>query len=256
MWGRPTIPRAVRLFYPVTLGGWPLAVEDLDEPDGGTFYRPERPNWISGSGVPDPGAGDEDDYYMDTNAEPPEWYGPKGEEDEDGDGDWGDPTLLPSAGDGEWIHGSGDPDDDYDGDDGDFYLDTSEMAWWGPKAAGLWAKTGPHFVRESWVTLTDGPGALGFFSLPACELAVGNSEETGALAADAWIELADADRNIFLTIHAASLTTDGGQAIRTGSAPFLLRVSLLPKRIERVRWKIVGDKGLKWSGAGGLTRLF
>jgi hypothetical protein len=251
MWGLPNIPRAVRLIVPPVSGTWPIDVLPLDEPDGGTFYRPASATWHSGTGAPSTSLGDEGDYYMDLDPDTPEWYGPKGEEDEEGDGDWPGPTALKDPGPGDWLHVAGEPDDD--GIDGDYYLDTTDMAWWGPKADGSWVGTGPVFVyEENWVTLVNGPSALGYFSAPACILRVGDSN---AQTADAWLELVDDNYKRIVLAHACSISAEGGAAVLTEAVPFLISLAKTGK-IAKARWKIVGGKGLQWSGSGSLTRLF
>lgn len=246
--------RATRIDRDLSLGAWEMTVEAVDEPDGGTFYRPEPPTWQSGSGVPDPGLGDEGDYYMDTDAEPPEWYGPKGVEDESGDGDWGAATPLPEAEDGDWLSGGGDPDDIDDGDDGDYWLDTDTMAWWGPKADGSWSDTGPNYVRASWIEFDDPrPRTSGLYALPINALRVGDLAEVDAQSADAWLELCDEDGKRLLLIHSASLVSLGDTASRTDAAVTIAHLTGNAE-VFLARWKIVGGKGLQWSGSGTMRQ--
>ena len=255
MWGLPKTARATRIARDLSYGSWPMAVEAVDEEDGGTFYRPDPPTWHSGSGAPSATLGDEGDYYMDLSAEPPEWYGPKGEEDEEGAGDWGSPTALADPGAAEWITGSGEPDDADDGNDGDFFLDTGAMAWWGPKAGASWTDTGPNYIRASWIEFdTPRPRTSGLFQLPANIIGVGDSDEPEPQDADAWLELADVNGKRLQRIHTASLSASGGIAIGGDSTDPLAKL-LGNKEIFKARWIIVGGRHLTWSGSGSLVQL-
>lgn len=255
MWGVPKVLRATRIEHPSGMRSWPMPVEDLDEEDGGTFYRPAPPNWHNGSGAPGTKLGDEGDHYLDTSKDPPEWYGPKGEEDEDGNGDWGSPNPLPDAGDGTWIKGTGDPDNENDGDDGDYYLDTSAHCWWGPKAAGVWTDTGPNWIKAAWIIFEPiRPRTSGIFEIPANMLGTGDSESEDTIEAHAYLILAGEDSKPIITLHAACVTAKGGEAVKSDLSDLMV-ILTGNKEIFKARWRITGGKNLKWSGSGGLTQL-
>jgi hypothetical protein len=253
MWGLPNTPRAVRLVVPKIATTWPIVVDPVDEPDGGTFYRPEPPTWINGTAAPSATAGDEDDCFLDTTHH--QWYGPKGAEDPDThEGNWPGPYDLPDPGTGEWVNGSGEPDDLTDGANGDYYLDTTAHAWYGPKANDTWAGSGPHYIREAWVLLAPPLFATGLFSFPDCTLRQGRTGES-AQTADVWVEFADANgMRIGAAVHLAKLVSAGGLAQRGAISDLLLELKI-SGTAAKLRFKIVGGYGLYWSLSGSMERL-
>ena len=88
--------------------------------------------WLSGSGAPGAGLGNDDDFYFDTTNT--SIYGPKTA------GAWGSGTDL-SGNDGAdgntVLNGSGAPAPG-DGNDDDFYIDTDTYTIYGPKTGGAW----------------------------------------------------------------------------------------------------------------------
>lgn len=74
-----------------------------------------------------------------------------------------------------WLSGSGAPGDGT-GVNGDFYLDTAASAWYGPKASGTWAGTGPN----SLIGATGATGATGDTG------ATGAAGAAGAAGADGF----------------------------------------------------------------------
>jgi hypothetical protein len=100
--------------------------------------------WLVGTGEPDDGTGFDGDYYLDT--ESMEWWGPKGDEEEESWEDTG-PTALPDPGEGTWIISAGIP-PDYEGEPGDYWFDRYNHKWWGPKGAESWDGTGPTALPD------------------------------------------------------------------------------------------------------------
>lgn len=248
LWHRPVIDAP-----PVPGASFPIDVDPVDEPDGGTFYRPPVPNWINRTTPPNPDTGDEGDYALDTEAL--QWYGPKGEEDEDpesetyGEGEWPGPFDLPTVGEpNAWIVGAGEPDNETDGDDGDYYLDTSNHAYYGPKAGGLWDDTGPVFIVPKYIEIDPTGRTCGLFEIPSCAIGVGN-EESETVAAVAFMETVDADGKQVQLIEIANLSADGGPVAAVNSAPFLKRL----RPFAAVRWIISGDEDLTWTLSGGIV---
>ncbi len=82
-------------------------------------------NTLSGDGAPDNALGQDGDFYIQTDSDPPVIYGPKAS------GDWGDPITI---GGGAMLSGLGPP-DDVTGSVGDFYvdLDSDPALIYGPK---------------------------------------------------------------------------------------------------------------------------
>lgn len=107
-------------------------------------------NTLSGAGAPDPGLGSIDDFYIQTDSDPPVIYGPK-----TGSG-WGSPITI---GGGAMLSGTGVPDVSL-GSVGDFYVDlgASPALIYGPKT-DIWGAP----VELSGPTGAGGPagGVLG-----------------------------------------------------------------------------------------------
>ena len=154
--------------------------ETVDGVDGRT--------WLSGAGAPADGTGENGDFYLNTAASA--WYGPKAA------GTWagtGPNSMIGPAGadgtngtngldgadgsdgsDGKtWYSGAGAP-SDATGVDGDFYLNTSTSAYYGPKAGGTWAGTGP----TSLVGPAGADGADGADGAPGADGAAGADGRT------------------------------------------------------------------------------
>lgn len=236
-WKRPIID------IPATPGpSWPVEADPVDEPDGGTFYRPPVPTWHNTSNAPLPDLGDEGDYALDTVHH--SWYGPKGEEDEEGNGEWGDATLLPvPETPAVWRNSPTDP-EATDGNDGDFWLNTSLHTYWGPKSGGTWADTGPIVLVAEWIELEQ-PLWAGLFSIPTCAIGVGD-DESEAAAAVAYLETADENGQQIQLIEMANLSVNGGPATSEIPSPLLVRL----KQARKVRFVIAGDEGLTWELSG------
>jgi hypothetical protein len=230
-----------------TVPSWPLEAQEItaeDGADGGTFYRPEKPTWINGTDDPSATAGDEGDYFL--NTQDIEWWGPKGAENEDGEGSWPGPYVLPI---GTWTTGTADP-SDLNGNPGDYYLDTASHAYWGPKT-DTWADTGPVYIHDAWLSIVAGPVASGVFSLPMVEVAVGDpdSEETTST----FFELADTNGRRIVLIDIGELTADSGTA--SGLLPAFMAELDYSQTIAKARWKIIAGKGTVWSSGGTLTKI-
>jgi hypothetical protein len=250
-WSLPSIELRPVLGATVSRPSWPLGSHEITEEDGedgGTFYRPEAPTWHNGTSDPSATTGDEGDYFLRTDNRT--WFGPKGEENESGEGNWPGPYSLPS---GTWSNGTGDPADGTGGN-GDYYLDTSARAWWGPKAGGTWADTGPHHIAAGWVDIVNGPVASGLFSVPGCEIANGDPAEAAAQDAACSLELSDADGARIALIPIADLSADGGRATGSHSTSRLVELEKT-QTIARARWIITGGVMLTWSASGSIAKL-
>lgn len=240
---RPVIPgKAI-------LPSWPMDAQEVtaeDGVDGGTFFRPEKADWINGTHDPNPSQGDEGSYFLNTTKH--EWWGPRSADDEDGNGEWPGPVMLPGD---TWVNGAGEP-EDVTGAIGNSYLDTTNHAWWGPKS-DTWEGTGPHYIHENWIDLEKGPLAVGEFSIPASTLVVSGADEEAT--ADVYLELADIDGSrIGSAIEACTLTADGGSATATQVKDILVELDE-DATIAKARWRIEAGKGLAWSAGGELVKL-
>ena len=131
--------------YPVGVGIFSLPSMSLHLAAGGSLTGAVEcwgPGiYLTGAGAPAAGVGVDGDYYL--NVTDMEYWGPKGDHTK---GSWVStgPTALPTPqGDHTWLFGAAAPSDGT-GEDGDYWFDQKNHAWYGPKADGSWASTGPH----------------------------------------------------------------------------------------------------------------
>ncbi len=183
--------------------------------DTKTLYGPKSgTNWgtitplsgntiLSGAVAPDPGLGDNGDFYINTDITStppaPRLYGPKTA------GGWGlatgltsGPQGLPGPQGGTILKGTGQPNDLTVGSDGDYYIDATGKDFYGPKTLGAWG--------TSTINLGNGAPGVGIdfkgsfsqtdwdaaFSTPALNLAYYNTDEKKSLIYNgtAWQTLA------------------------------------------------------------------
>jgi len=235
---------------------WDVSVDPVDEADGGTYYRPMDANWINGSGAPDPDTGDEDDFYLDTTNY--QWYGPKGEEDDDGNGSWPGSFALPDPDPGAWLSGAKPP-KDTDGVEGDYWLDTAHHIYYGPKGETTWPEG--ESIYPEWITI--GPtGLLGIFLLPGSYSKITNS--SGGTLLVYMMFKNDLDEKICDDVLIAKLVVgEPNMGMRVEAIDgvdithvFVSDDALKPGSVAKVRYKIVGPDGLYWSGSGLMGKLY
>lgn len=248
---RPIVPGQVsEILY------WPIPADPVDEEDGGTYYRPMTANWINGSGAPGITTGDEDDFYLDTTNF--EWYGPKGEENDDGEGNWPGPYALPDPGSyGVWLTGTKAP-TITDGDVEDYWLDTAHHIYYGPKGA-TWPDG--ETIYDEWIQITAGPTLPGQFSFPGSEMGMEN-DTGGTISVYLMFRNAENQKICDDVLIAQLIVGEPStkMTVEAADALDLLHVFtqadiIHPGAIAKVRYKIVGPDGLTWEGGGNMGKL-
>ena len=226
----------------ITNTQWNVSVQAVDEYLGGTFYRPQTADWIQGTVAPGYGTGHTGNEYLDTAHYM--WYGPKKI-----DGTWGTGHHLPSPHYGKvYINGSGAP-TPLLGNEGDYYLDVSNYVYYGPKTSDGWGSK--LYMYDSYIHLTKGPLPTGWIYFPDSQMIMTDSVE-GSVEVYAMMENAAGESVVpdlligSLAMNPAGLITvqgESGVVLRYFSPDDVLADGV----IERVRFRISGPKGLKWS---------